>query len=249
VTLTIPASVAEIGDAALNANLLLTKLIYNAATASIDTTPLPKTIATLEIGTTVKAIPPVFLGANEALTTVVIPPNVISIGNTDATEGAFIQCQALTSVTLNANLIPSSTGAFKLIAATTPKTISKVVIGEDVTVIRKETFAGAVMTNLDLKNVQIIEDSAFENSIWLANVSIPVSVTTIGNSAFNGCTALTQVRIYSVGCFIGSTTPFPNPAATPTATNTVQGLYASGGAGIFTKDTTGTTGVWQRENF
>lgn len=42
-------------------------------------------------------------------------------------------------------------------------------------------------------NMRVIEEEAFAGSVWMRSVIIPRGVTEIGNGAFSGCSALTDV--------------------------------------------------------
>ena len=79
------------------------------------------------------------------------------------------------------------------------KNITKVIIGNNVTVIGKNAFAGCAK----LKTVKIgaavktIGDKAFYKGTSLTNITIPAKVTGIGKSAFEGCKKLKRITVKS----------------------------------------------------
>ena len=56
-----------------------------------------------------------------------------------------------------------------------------------------EDEALQIPEQIDGKDVSIIGDSVFNNKTFIKTVTIPDTVTTIGNSAFNNCTSMTEV--------------------------------------------------------
>jgi hypothetical protein len=112
------------------------------------------------------------------LTKVTIGNSVTSIG-----DRAFLECYALTSVTI-------------------PDSVTSIV-----TSIGKNAFSTCRgLTSLKIGNsVTSIGDSAFSQCFALRSVTIPNSVTSIGNNAFYGC-ALTSVTIPDSVTSIGNLT-------------------------------------------
>ena len=75
-------------------------------------------------------------------------------------------------------------------------TIPSAINGLPVTGIGYEAFLGSGLTSVTIPgSVTSIGDSAFENCYDLSSVAIPDSVTSIGNEAFNECTSLNGVTI------------------------------------------------------
>jgi PKD repeat protein len=146
----------------------------------------------------------------KALTSVVIPNSVTSIGTS-----AFSNCKALASVTIGSGVTSIGNNAFNGCAALTSVTIpnsvtsmggmafrkcvnlASVTIGSGVTDIGTQTFSGCTaLTSVTIPDsVQSIGTNAFFGCTALASVTIGSGVTTIGGSAFNGCTKLTDINV------------------------------------------------------
>ena len=146
-----------------------------------------------------------FLGCS-GLSSVTIGNSVTSIG-----EEAFWECSALTSVTLGKNLTSIGYGAFYDCSSLTSITIPNSVMG-----IGERAFMGCSgLTSIRVEDGNTKYDSR-ENCnaiIEIAtntlisgcqNTIIPNSVTSIGDSAFAGCTGLTSIIIPNSVTSIGN---------------------------------------------
>ena len=131
-----------------------------------------------------------------ALTSIRIPDSVETIG-----ENAFNGCTALTSINYddkNIKVTTISKSAFEGCSALTSIRITNLV-----TIISDSAFLNCkklenvqFMQFTDAKSsIKSIGNSAFQGCVALTSIRIPDSVETIGENAFNGCTALTKVYI------------------------------------------------------
>ncbi|AKB27733.1 Chitin binding protein [Methanosarcina siciliae T4/M] len=246
-SVTIPDSVTEIGTSAFQGCISITSVNIGNNVTSIGNYAFCDCIAltSVTIGNNVISIGSYSFKGCAALTSVTIPDSVTEIG-TSAFQGcisitsvnigsgvtsignsAFRQCSALTTVT-----IPDSVTTILGYAFQDCFRLTTVTIGSGVTSIDNSAFSGCsaltainvdtdnsvyasidgVLYNKDITtliqcpsgktgsvtipdSVTTIGDSAFYGCTALTSVTIPGSVTTIGNSVFRGCTALTSVTI------------------------------------------------------
>ena len=138
------------------------------------------------------------------LTSVTIPNSVTSIGSS-----AFSGCSGLTSVTILNSMTSIDNSAFsgckriinvKVCVSDMSAFCNNIVVGSVREQIEKPIMLvdskGAEIKDYVIPNdVTSIGGSAFSGCTGLTSVAIPNSVTSIGNQAFSGCTGLTSVNI------------------------------------------------------
>ena len=172
-SITIPAGVIEIGSRAFSATNSLTSISVNPANpsfTSIDGMLLNKEVTTLIIYSVAKSA-----------TSITIPAGVTTIG-----RQAFSGATFLTSITMQTGVTTIEQGAFNGMTS-----LSDITIPEGVTTIGDQAFGGA---------------SA------LTSVTIPASVTSIGNFSFDNASALKDVYFFGNAPILGDD-PFASTAS------------------------------------
>ena len=130
-------------------------------------------VTTINIGSNVTRIPSNFISKTTKVTSLTIPPGVTSIG-----FRVIYSCTGLTTLNYNAiNAEPATTYTGYLFGD-----------GGD-----NSSLATVNIGN----NVQKIPACFLRGATAVTSIDLPASVTSIGNSAFNGCSSLTSITIRS----------------------------------------------------
>ena len=197
-SITIPNSVTSIGGRAFSWCGWLTSVTIGDSVTSIGSYAFENcsSLTSVTIPDSVTSIGDYAFRYCARLTSVTIPDSVTSIGSS-----AFSGCTSLTSITVaKGNTKYHSAG--NCLIETESKTLiagcKNSIIPTDGSVTRIGSYA---FERCDLTSVTIpdsvtsIGDSAFSNCTGLTSVTIGDSVTSIGDSAFSDCTGLTSVTI------------------------------------------------------
>ena len=173
-SVTIPNSVTALGDRAFEMCYSLTNVTIPDGVTSIGDYTFQgcSGLTSMTIPNSVASVGRFAFSACEGLTSMVIPSSVTSIG-----WGAFDSCSGLTSVTIPSSVTSIGERAFSGCSGL--------------------TSAGPIGGNYSYKFgwTDSIPANAFFGGSNLTSVTIPESVTSIGDSAFNSCSSLTSVTI------------------------------------------------------
>ena len=172
------------------------------------------------------------------ITKVIVEDGVASIG-----AYAFNNCSGLTSITIPNSVTSIGERAFQKCSGLTSVHISDLVAWCKISFSGSEanplTFShhlyikGQEITNLVIpNNVTSIGNSAFYGCSGLTSITIPNSVTSIGNSAFYGCSGLTSITIPNSVTSIGH---FAFAGCSGLFSITIPNSVTSMGDGVFSE--------------
>lgn len=83
-------------------------------------------------------------------------------------------------------------------------TLTSVTFPSDLLSIGEMAFAGNRLTELNIPSVKTIGNSAFQDSYYLENVSLPATLNELGNAAFKNCVRLATIQLPSSLASIGN---------------------------------------------
>ena len=212
-SITIPNSVTSIGESAFADCDSLTSVVWNAkscadfegfSTPFYDVYAYEYTgnynIISFSFGDSVEHIPAYLCHIMKELTSLTIPESVTSIG-----ENAFDGCSSLTSVIWNAKNC-ADFDSYEDPFGDISSQIRSFTFGDSVKHIPANLcYDMTNLTSLTIPNsVTNIGDFAFCGCSKLKSINIPENVTSIGSYAFNACSSLTSITIPSCVTSIGS---------------------------------------------
>lgn len=127
-----------------------------------------------------------------------LPNSVVSIGN-----NAFDNCEKLKSITIPAGIKTIGANAFnfcrkleKINYLGTIDQWAEITFGEDALLYAKNLYINdALVTEVNLTTATKISAYAFEKFLSITSVTIPETVTAIGDSAFLACDNITEITI------------------------------------------------------
>ena len=214
---TIPASVTIIWNSAFNGCTGISSIAIPNSVTSLGTNAFGdcSNITSVEFGNSLVSIGDSAFSSCYNLEAVQFPSSLQSIGNyafyqcnripsvdiagniTSLGEGTFKGCSKLTQVSVNSNAVMSKAyNATHNFATIFGKQVSAYILGDAITAIGDYAFYGNNISALTIpSSVTHIGTSALQGCSAIATLTIPDAITTIEDKTFQGCTSLASITM------------------------------------------------------
>ena len=196
-SITIPDSVTSIGEYAFQCCKSLTSITIPDSVTNIGKCAFSNcsSLTSISIPASVTSIGRWAFNKCSSLTSITIPDSVTSIG-----MWAFFDCSSLTSVSIPASVTSIGWWAFDGCSSLSSMTVdrnNKVYRSENNCIIERKTntLVAGCKNSVIPSSVTSIGDSAFDGCSSLTSITIPDSVTSIGDEAFDGCASLSSMTV------------------------------------------------------
>jgi|GEM_PF-1232434 len=232
-SITIPASVTDIGDYAFSGCMGLTNITIPAGVISIGDYAFDSCVGLTSITISASVIS-IGSGAFEdcmGLASITIPASVTDIG-----DYAFSGCMGLTNITIPASVISIGDSAFDGCTELTSITVDSlnakysslggVLFDKNQTLLIRcpSGKTGAVTIPASVTG---IGNYAFSGCMGLTSITIPASVTSIGFCAFENCCGLTSIAlpagVTSIGDYAFSSCAYLTSIIIPSSVTSIGG--------------------------
>ena len=206
-SITIPSSVTNIGKDAFSVCDSLESITLPLSVTNINdyTFSLCSSLESITIPLSVTNIKDFAFRGCSSLESIVVPSSVVSIGNS-----AFRDCDSLESITIPSSVTSIGYSVFygcKLLREVKIIDNPFFVVDSDMLIDQKNmkllTYFGTRSNVTIPSSVTSIGESAFSGCSSLESIIIPSSVTSIGNNAFEYCSSLESITIPSSVTSIG----------------------------------------------